>query len=296
MADDIQKKYLKILLIKSTYKTLLGRPADPDGLKNYYHAISDKSLAESAQLLNASLMNSDEFKRLTPSRMAFENVCIPPHPVSGIETQGQWAVKHIVSLGSHCLTSWTLKKFNLKKTSLPFDWIFSCPAMIIDCLRDDFQTFLDKNEYSSLNRQSKEPGAHHNKYKQKYNLNDIFTHRDPTTPADYAYYLRAVKRFRNILKSADGKLFVICCREEIDLAKALPALVAKLAQHTTNFYLLAFSLRKPSHLQLERIASGENYSLYRFTPESEERFTGKFPSLTDEMVFISKVLSFNLEL
>ena len=159
MADDIQKKYLKILLIKSTYKTLLGRPADPDGLKNYYHAISDKSLAESAQLLNASLMNSDEFKGLTPSRMAFENVCIPPHPVSGTENQGRWAVKH-----------------------------------------------------------------------------------------------------------------------------------------TTNFYLLAFSLRNPSHLQLESIASGENYSLYRFTPESEERFTGKFPSLTDEMVFISKVLSFNLEL
>ncbi|WP_317453914.1 DUF1796 family putative cysteine peptidase [Klebsiella quasipneumoniae] len=95
-------------------------------------------------------MNSDEFKGLTPPRMAFENVCIPPHPVSGIETQGQWAVKHIVSLGSHCLTSWTLKKFNLKKISLPFDWIFSCPAMVIDCLRDDFQTFLDKNEYSSF--------------------------------------------------------------------------------------------------------------------------------------------------
>ncbi|MCS6746325.1 papain-like cysteine peptidase [Klebsiella quasipneumoniae] len=296
MTDNIQEKYLKILLIKSTYKTLLGRPADPDGLKNYYHAISDKPLAESAQLLNSSLMNSDEFRELTSSRMAFGNVSIPPHPESGTETQGRLAVKHIVSLGSHCLTSWTLKKFNLKKTSLPFDWIFSCPAMVIDCLRDDFQTFLDKNEYSSLNRQSKEPGAHHNKYKEKYHLNDIFTHRDPTTPTDYAYYVRAVKRFRNILKSADGKLFVICCREEIDLAKALPALVAELAQHTTNFYLLAFSLRKPSQLQLESIAAGDNYSLYRFTPESEEKFTGKFPSLTDEMVFISKVLSFNLEL
>lgn len=46
MTDNIQEKYLKILLINSTYKTLLGRPADPDGLKNYYHAISDKSLAE----------------------------------------------------------------------------------------------------------------------------------------------------------------------------------------------------------------------------------------------------------
>lgn len=58
-----------------------------------------------------------------------------------------------------------------------------------------------------------------------------------------------------------------------------PALVAELAQHTTNFYLLAFSLRKPSHIQLESIAPGDNYSLYRFTPESEEKFTGKFPRL-----------------
>ncbi|MCS6029529.1 hypothetical protein LNO20_17140 [Klebsiella quasipneumoniae subsp. quasipneumoniae] len=119
MADDIQKKYLKILLIKSTYKTLLGRPADPDGLKNYYHAISDKSLAESAQLLNASLINSDEFKGLTPSRMAFENVCIPPHPVSGIETQGQWAVKHIVSLIRYIVLPLSLKK-DLPANSLAY--------------------------------------------------------------------------------------------------------------------------------------------------------------------------------
>ncbi|EPD6263237.1 DUF4214 domain-containing protein [Klebsiella quasipneumoniae] len=111
MADNNKEKYLKILLIKSMYKTLLGRPADPDGLKNYYHAISDKSLTESAQLLNSSLMNSEEFKGLTTSRMAFGNVSIPPNPESGTETQGRLAVKHIVSPGSHCLTSWALKKF-----------------------------------------------------------------------------------------------------------------------------------------------------------------------------------------
>jgi hypothetical protein len=50
-----------------------------------------------------------------------------------------------------------IEKFNLKKISLPFDWLFSCPAMIIDCLRDDFTSFLDKNEYSSLRRQSQNP-------------------------------------------------------------------------------------------------------------------------------------------
>lgn len=122
MADDIQKKYLKILLIKSTYKTLLGRPADPDGLKNYYYAISDKSLAESAQLLNASLMNSDEFKGLTPSRMAFENVCIPPHPVSGTENQGRWAVKHT--------TNFYLLAISLRKPS-HLSWRASRPGRII---------------------------------------------------------------------------------------------------------------------------------------------------------------------
>ena len=217
MRYDIKEKYLKIHLIKTTYKTLLGRPADSDGLKNYLNAIANKSLAESAELLNSSLMHSDEFIAFT-------------------------------------------------------------------------------NEYSSLRRQSREPGAHHNKYKEKYRLNEIFTHRDPNTPADYEYYVRAVKRFRNILKSKEGKLFVICCREEIDIAKQLPELVTELSHHTTNFYLLAFALQKPAYLQLERISSDENYSLYSLTPESEERFTGKFSSLTDEMVIISKVLSFNLEL
>lgn len=127
MADNIQEKYLKILLIKSTYKTLLGRPADPDGLKNYYHAISDKSLAESAQLLNASLMNSDEFKGLTTSRMAFENMCLPPHSVSGTETQERLAVKHIVSPGNHCLTSRILKKFNLKTPLCLLTGFFPAP-------------------------------------------------------------------------------------------------------------------------------------------------------------------------
>lgn len=33
MRYDIKEKYLKIHLIKTTYKTLLGRPADSDGLK-----------------------------------------------------------------------------------------------------------------------------------------------------------------------------------------------------------------------------------------------------------------------
>ncbi|HCI4277726.1 TPA: hypothetical protein NO555_000980 [Klebsiella variicola subsp. variicola] len=83
-------------------------------------------------------MNSDELKGLTTFRMAFEDIWIPPYPVSETETQGRLAVKHILSPGSHCLTSWTLKKSNLKTMSLPFDWNFYYPVIVIDCLRENF--------------------------------------------------------------------------------------------------------------------------------------------------------------
>ena len=160
MADDNQEKYLKIWLIKSTYKILLGRPGDP-------HATSDKPLAESTQLLNASLINSDEFKGLTTSRMAFENMCLPPHCVSGTETQERLAVKHIVSPGSHCLTSRTLKKFNLKTPLCLLTGFFPAPRWSSIACGTIFRLFLDKNKYSSLNRQPKESGAHH-----KYRLRE----------------------------------------------------------------------------------------------------------------------------
>ena len=160
MADDNQEKYLKIWLIKSTYKILLGRPADPDGPENYYHATSDKPLAESTQLLNASLINSDEFKGLTTSRMAFENMCLPPHCVSGTETQERLAVKHIVSPGSHCLTSRTLKKFNLKTPLCLLTGFFPAPRWSSIAWRTIFTHRDPSNRLGVLRPGSKEVQEH----------------------------------------------------------------------------------------------------------------------------------------
>ncbi|MCD7063482.1 papain-like cysteine peptidase [Klebsiella quasipneumoniae subsp. quasipneumoniae] len=49
-----------------------------------------------------------------------------------------------VGCKAHCVARKPLfniadtEKIQSENTSLPFDWIFSCPAMVIDCLKDDF--------------------------------------------------------------------------------------------------------------------------------------------------------------
>ena len=53
--------------------------------------------------------------------------------------------KYFVSLGERCYTSSLLKRNKLKKESYPFDWIFSNLDMILHCIFDNFETFLNKN-------------------------------------------------------------------------------------------------------------------------------------------------------
>ena len=96
MRYDIKEKYLKIHLIKTTYKTLLGRPADSDGLKNYLNAIANKSLAESAEFLNSSLMHSDEFIAFTKSRMSSDKFSYTPQALTESAPDDSMHVKHIV--------------------------------------------------------------------------------------------------------------------------------------------------------------------------------------------------------
>lgn len=106
------------------------------------------------------------------------------------------------SLGLLCQSSKLLETNNLKKCSYPFDWIFSTFEMIIDCIEDDFNKFLDKSYYKSINATK----CGHSGYGRP---NDMFNHRNPLdNEEDYKYYIRCVERFRELKKSEEGKLFI----------------------------------------------------------------------------------------
>ena len=109
------------------------------------------------------------------------------------------------SLGPNCHAAQLLKRLNLKTTSYPFDWIFSTPSMILDCLADRFKHFLDQNY--CVGDPGKE-GNTHTYYFPDPSLT-MFNHRNPLIPEDHAYYVRCVDRFDELLaQTEETKTFV----------------------------------------------------------------------------------------
>jgi hypothetical protein len=120
------------------------------------------------------------------------------------------AISHVFSLGQQCYSASLLKRQDLKLFSGPFDWIFSSLPMACHCLNDDFATFLDRQYMQKVLPEQRLAGNHgrceHVFYRDEFGIKGtVFNHHDPSEDDDYAYFCRAVERFRNALKSpADG--------------------------------------------------------------------------------------------
>jgi hypothetical protein len=111
-------------------------------------------------------------------------------------------INYTCSLGKICQSSQVLKRNMYKSCSYPFDWIFSNSKMIIDCLEDNFNTFLDKSYYINIS----ELQCGHS----KYNSLNMFNHHNPLINEDhYNYFIRCVDRFRILLKKPEHKLFLM---------------------------------------------------------------------------------------
>lgn len=115
----------------------------------------------------------------------------------------------IISLGENCNSAWYIKKVGLKNCSYPFDWTYSSPSIIENCIRDSFNKFLDK-KFIFPTRSGNSAG-------HSFYHNNLFNHKNPLkNEVDYTYYQRCIKRFMNILKSKKSILFVMTVITEID--------------------------------------------------------------------------------
>ncbi|CAK9091263.1 unnamed protein product [Durusdinium trenchii] len=97
---------------------------------------------------------------------------------------------------------------------MPFDWAFSSPRMVCDCLADDFKSFLDPREYMAIGRQGS--GCGHRRYAEQRLPNRwqgfTWLHHDPLRKRqDHDYLKRCVERFRVAARSPGRKLFVVSC-------------------------------------------------------------------------------------
>lgn len=121
-----------------------------------------------------------------------------------------------VSLGSHCHMAQVLKQTGLRGWSSPFDWIFSSPGMVRDCLDDDFSGLLDRRHYEttppSLRPNPGECRCRHRLYAERHAIPFVFNHHDPAgSEADYRFLQEGVRRLRTALgkAGADNRFYLL---------------------------------------------------------------------------------------
>jgi hypothetical protein len=284
-------------LVRDLYRAILGREPDSEGARAYESLIrkvgTDRAIPK---MLKA-------FRRSAEYRGRADALAVS-HINSTLALQGDQLidgrpVSHLVSLGSFCLPSLICRDNGLRRYSLPFDWIFSTPRMVRDCLADDFAEFLDRSHYRSVSHLRKDPGAEHELYRARYDLPALFAHRDPTRETDYLYYTRCVTRFRQLMRSEDAKLFWLIGRANHDLTNEFPLLVEALTRATTNFVLLCVELLDPTEPGLSAlvpVTRTGSHALYRFTPSSYNAQGGFLPDKLDEWTLLRLVYRYKLTL
>ena len=161
-----------------------------------------------------------------------------------------------ISIGSYCVVANILKMYNLKDASYPFDWIFSNLNMVIDCLENNFKSFLDKTNYIDNSNI-----IEHKKYGQIYN------HHNPFLEKDYLYYTRCVQRLNEKINS-DNKCIFVFFQNSVLLKehKQLLSNIAKiLKEKNTSNEVCCFEIENCKNLdQVEKNIIDNNIIHYKW--------------------------------
>jgi hypothetical protein len=280
------------------YWAVLGREPDPDGAQ-FYEGLVRKIGAERAvpRILKAFQSSAEYRQRADALAVSYIN--------SSLASQGDRLVngrpvEHLAPLGCFCLPALLFQNYGLRRYSLPFDWIFSSPQMVRECLSNDFAEFLDRRHYRSVTGDKRtEPGADHVLYRERFGVPGLFAHRDPTREDDYLYFVRCVTRFRQLLGSEDAKLFLFIVRPEHDMAAEFPLLIEALGRLTTNFVLQCIQLMDPAEDRLTTIAplaAIGDHALHRVTPSAFNAAGSFLPDKFDEWSVLRLVCRYRLVL
>jgi Putative papain-like cysteine peptidase (DUF1796) len=243
-------------LIDILYKAVLKRNSDLQGRDFHTQALCN-SEGDPKTILRTinSFVDSDEARNNFFTRDALKFLNLTPN------------FEDVISLGDHCLTSYLLKIYSLKSWSSPFDWLFSSPNLIADCLNDDFKTFLDTANYESANNRdddSTDGRTIHLYYREKFGISHIFNHHDLTQPEQYDYFRRCVDRFRLNAKSHSKKLYLCLYDENAYSIGDITSLAYALSKYSKNYTFAAIEICKKNKSTDKIYTSDE-----KITPERD---------------------------
>ncbi|MFY9291517.1 MAG: DUF1796 family putative cysteine peptidase [Methylorubrum rhodinum] len=190
------------------------------------------------------------------------------------------ALNHI-SLGSHCHMAQILKAEGLRTWSGPFDWIFSSPGMIRDCLADDFSALLDRTQYESTPLEERmaphETRCRHRLYRDRHAIPFVFNHHDPaSSEADYRFLEAGVRRLRTALDmpgTRNGFYLMTTVPTDPEVFPEIRSLLAaRRAQNHLTVLELVPGAETPATVELAREAGFDRLRVETRSPSTGIRF------------------------
>lgn len=178
----------KVRFLENLYQEVLGRSADTAGLRNNLSGMSPMPGERELASLAGGFARSQEYRKLVIEEFFLEKLLLIP-----VEDF------NFFSIGDHCATASLLKKFGLRTSSGPFDWLFTSIPMVLECVADAFCHFLDRSYYkeapSSLSQGGCSDAYDHEYFKKKLGIERVFNHHNPLTQSVYEHFVRCVDRF-----------------------------------------------------------------------------------------------------
>jgi len=236
-----EPRYSVETLVEAFYRGALSRAPDQNGFVSHVRRLESlgSGATDLTPFIKSFLANREYQDKVT--RQIIQKLF-------GISTLLGAEPIEFVSLGSHCLVSYTLKEMGLKRYSYPFDWIFSRPSMIEHCIKDSFALLADRSQYKPVFDETGTEQAgrcHHAFYRESFGVDRVFNHRDMRIEENYQYLLRCISRFSQLLKSFVPKVFVLLCPDSRITEQQFLSLHKTLSESTSNFSIFVVSL-KPS--------------------------------------------------
>ncbi len=203
-----------------------------------------------------------------------------PHRLQPRDTREPGALNH-VSLGSHCHMAQILKAEGLRTWSGPFDWIFSAPGMVSDCLADDFSALLDRAQYESTPPDERmapdETRCGHRLYRERHAIPFVFNHHDPAASDDDFRFLQAgVRRLRTALDAPGTRNRFYLMTTVPTAEEVFPAIRKLLAARRAQNHLTVFELvpgaARPGAVEIAREEGFDRFKVETRSPSTGIRF------------------------
>ncbi len=250
--------------IRLLYESVLRRPPSPEDVSHHSNMLNERPDFHDALGMLSAFANSPESRHL---RVVSADTRTQQYNCTPIDT--------VLSIGSHCATSYLLKKWGLKRFSGPFDWIFSSLRLVSFCIEDEFSTLLDRSYYCEIPWDLRsDPGiglCDHAFFRDNFSISHMFNHYNPLSEEGYGYLERCVARFKTVLNSDTRNLaFALCSaeREDIDSVTALCNAIDLRSSLEVVAVFVKEGTGSPSKHSLQPVKNIGRHAIYEMSPIS----------------------------